>query len=147
MTEIALRFDHRDKKNCAYYRPIDYSPVHGDPARGPSLLVNRAFVSEYFRGVDPKRTRPMFIVRVVSSPSTSTHLRPPKMRKIGLRFHHLDNGGFSYYKSVGDHRDRGPSLLVNRTFVSEYFRGMDPKNTRAALILGNVSAGRAGVGE
>jgi len=106
MTETALRFDHRDKKDCACYRPIDYSLVHGDPARGPSLLVNGAFVSEY-----------------------------------------LDNGGFSYCKSVGDHRDRGPSLLVNRTFVSEYFRGMDPKNTSGALILGNVSAGRSGVGE
>ena len=74
MTEIALRFDHRDKKGCACYGPIDYSPVHRDPARGQSLLVTR-------------------------------------------------------------------------TLVSEYFRGMDPKNTRAALILGDVSAGRAGVGE
>ena len=47
MTEIAFRFDHRDKKGCACYRPIDHGPVHGDPARGPSLLVNRAFVSEH----------------------------------------------------------------------------------------------------
>ena len=67
MTEIALRFDHRDKKNCAYYRPVDYRPVHDDPARGPSLLVNQTFVSEYFRGMDPKNTSGALILGNVSA--------------------------------------------------------------------------------
>ena len=62
MTEIALRFDHRDKKGRAYSRPIDYSPVHRDSARGPSLLVTRTLVSEYFRGMDPKDTRAALIL-------------------------------------------------------------------------------------
>ncbi len=147
MTEIELRFDHRNKKNCAYYRPVDYRPVDDDPDRGPSLLVNQTFVSEYFRGMDPENAGPTLIVRDVSTRSTSTDARPPKMTKIELRFHHLDNGNFSYYKSVDDDRDRGPSLFVNQTLVSEYFRGMDPENTKATLIVGNASNGRTGVGE
>ena len=57
-----------------------------------------------------------------------------------MRFDHRDKKGCAYC-------DRGPSLLVNQTLVSEYFRGMDPENARAALILGDAWAGRAGVGE
>ena len=69
------------------------------------------------------------------------------MTKIELRFHDLDNGNFSYCKPVDDGRDRGPSLFINQTFVSGYFRGMAPENAKPTLIVGNVSTGRAGVGE
>ena len=135
MTMIELCFDHRDKKNCSYYRPVGCRPVDHD--RGPSLLVNQTFVSGFFGRLDPKNAMLTFIVQNVSSPSASPDARPSGMKKLRLRFHYIDNGGFSYYKRVGDHRDRGPSLLVNQTLVADYFRGMDPEYTRATLVVAN----------
>ncbi len=69
------------------------------------------------------------------------------MTKSELRFDHRDNKNCSCYRPVGEDRDRGPSLFINQTFVSGYFRGMAPENAKPTLIVGNVSTGRAGVGE
>ena len=62
MTKIELRFHHRDKKNCAYYKPFG-----DDRAPGPSLFVDQTFVSEYFPGVDPQKARPTLILETVSA--------------------------------------------------------------------------------
>ena len=130
MTKIELRFDHRDEKNCSYFKPVD-----DHRARGPSLLVNRTAVSKYFDEMDPKNTRATLVVQDVSTPCTSRDARSPRMTRIELRFHHIDNSNFSYFKPVDDHRARGPSLLVNRTFVDDYFRNRDPKKARVTLVV------------
>ena len=141
MTKIELRFHQRNKKNCAYFKPVG-----DDRDRGSSVRVNQTFVSEYFRGISPEKARPTLIVRSVETPWASPDARSPKMTKIELRYHHTDNGNFSYYKPVGDDRAPGPSLFVDQTFISAYFRGMDPQKARPTLILETVSGGRAGVG-
>ena len=140
MTEIALRFHHRNKKNCVYYKPVG-----DDRDRGPSVLVNQTFVSEYFRGMDPATTKPTLIVQGVSRPSTSTAARPPNATEVALRFHHTDNGKFAYFKPVDAARAPGPSVFVDQTLVSEYFQGLEPGRARVTLIVRR--AGRAGLGE
>ena len=64
------------------------------------------------------------------------------MTKIELRYHHTDNQGYVYYKPADDERGssrRGPSLLVNQTFVDEQFLNLkiDPKRARLTLIVEN----------
>ena len=142
MTEIALRFHHRNKKNCAYYKPVD-----DDRDRGPSVLVNQTFVSEYFRGMDPATTKPTLIVQGVSRPSTSMDARSPNATEIALRFHHTDNGKFAYFKPVDAARAPGPSVFVDQTLVSEYFRGLEPERARVTLIVRRARTGRTGLGE
>ena len=61
MTTIELRYHHRNRKNCAYYKPAG-----GDRAPGPSRFVDQTFVSEYCRGVDPWKARPTLILEAVS---------------------------------------------------------------------------------
>ena len=63
------------------------------------------------------------------------------MTKIELRYHHTDNKSYHYYKPADDERGsslRGPSLLVNQTFVAEQFRRkIDPERARLTLIVEN----------
>lgn len=64
------------------------------------------------------------------------------MTKIRLRYDHTDNKSVHYYKPADDERGsslRGPSLLVNKTFVDDQFRerGIDPKRARLTLIVEN----------
>ena len=142
MTEIALRFHHRNKKDCAGYKPVD-----DDRDRGPSVLVNRTFVSEYCRGMDPAKANPTLIVQGVSTPSTSTDARPPNVTGIALRFHHADDGKFAYFKPVDAARAPGPSVFVDQTLVSEYFRGLETERATVTLIVRSARTGRVGVGE
>jgi hypothetical protein len=69
------------------------------------------------------------------------------MTEIALRFHHRNEKNCACYKPVDDDRDPGPSVLVNRTFVSEYFRGLEPERARMTLIVRSAPTGRAGLGE
>ena len=60
MTEVKLRFrPSRERKAApvAYYKPEDV-----DDGRGPSVLVNQAFVEAYFANVKPERARLTLIV-------------------------------------------------------------------------------------
>ena len=60
------------------------------------------------------------------------------MTKIELRHHHVDNHDYVYHRPVDDDDgERGPSPLVNRTLVSEYFRGTRPERARLTLIVEN----------
>lgn len=68
--------------------------------------------------------------------------------KIELRYHHTDKHGYVYYKPADDERGsslRGPSLLVNQTFVAEQFREreIDPKRARLTLIVEKRLTARA----
>ena len=60
------------------------------------------------------------------------------MTKVELRYHHPNNQGHVYYKPVDDDDSkRGPTLLVNQTLVSEYFRGKRAEHARLTLIAEN----------
>ena len=111
---IELRLHHSNKRGCAYYKPVDaYHKM------GRSVLVNQTFVSEYFGGRQPENARLLIFG------DNDHEARAPQ--RIALRYHHIDNGKYAYYKPVSAYYAPGPSVLVEHSLVSDYFGRIRPE--------------------
>lgn len=126
---IELAFHHFDSV-WSYSKPVGKAD---EP--GPSVLVNRTFVRENFRGADPERAKLTLIVESVGVGDVDERMDGTSAR-TALRFEH-DDGRFVYFKPVDDDRARGASLLVNQMFVAEQFRGVDPERAKLTLTVEN----------
>lgn len=131
MKKSKLLFDHVNRSGFAYFKPAGC--LHRP---GPSLFVNPTLVSRHFGGLEPERTS----VALAETVSRSSDRTGPGMTAIKLLLDHVNKKGCAYYRPVEDEDDRGPSVLINRTLVSSYFRGSMPAKS-LTLLVETVSGG------
>ena len=104
-----LVYDHPDDNGFAYFkRPGDRG------RRGPSVLINEEFQTVVLGGQVPPRVR-LLTHRSTMSAGTVIEL---------FHDHHKRCDYFKRSEDVG--QERGPSVLVNKTFVKKYLRGSTP---------------------